>query len=253
MTAVTTHFITGANRGIGFELVKKYSDEGAKNLIIATARNVEKAVELQALADKNKNVQIIQLDVADSESIATLDSRVAKITDGIDVFISNGAIADSFYGVLEAKKKVWEDHYYTNALGPILVYQQLHKYLLKRSTRKVIFISTLAASITGFFPASASAYGQSKAALNYSVKELSFELKGDNFIVVAVHPGAVSTDMGNAGLAIIKKNNPEISAAIDDMIITSDVSSAGLKKVFDGLKEEQNGLFLNFDGSELPF
>ncbi|KAK6453669.1 uncharacterized protein RJT20DRAFT_148381 [Scheffersomyces xylosifermentans] len=216
------YFITGANRGIVFELVKKYSDEGAQNFIIPTARNVEKAVELKALAEKNKNVQIIQLDVADSESIATLDS-------------------------------FWEEHFYTNTLGPILVYQKLHKLLLKRTTRKVIFTSTIAASITSFFPTSTSAYGQSKAALNYSVKELSFELKADKFTVVAVHPGTVATEMGNFGVSAIKKNNPEFTSAIDASVITSEQSPTAMKKLFDDLKEEQSGFFWSYDGSEIPF
>lgn len=64
-----------------------------------------------------------------------------------------------------------------------------------KKTGKIFFISSVRGSLNGFFPASLSAYGQSRAALNYSMKELSFELKEEGFTVVAFHAGVVLSDM----------------------------------------------------------
>ncbi|KAK6456866.1 uncharacterized protein RJT20DRAFT_144881 [Scheffersomyces xylosifermentans] len=230
-----TYFIIGANRGIGFNLAKSYSEENPHNVVLATARNVECATELQNLAKQNKNVFIVQLDIADSNSIDKLDAQISTLTDGIDVFISNAGVANAYTTVFDAPKK------------------KIYKFLLKRETRKVIFISTAGASITGFFPVSSSAYGQSKAALNYSVKELSFELEPENFIVVAVHPGTVSIDLGTTGISQLKKNRPELAETLDSLVISPNESISGLKKLFDSLEKKHNGFFWSYDGSEIPF
>ncbi|ABN67415.1 Predicted short chain-type dehydrogenase [Scheffersomyces stipitis CBS 6054] len=241
-----TYFVTGGNRGIGFELVKQAADAGHK--VIATARDVAKATELQKLADSNKNVKIVTLDVADVKSIEALDAQLAAVTDGIDVAILNAGISDAYYKVVDAPRQVWIDHYLVNSLGPVLVFQKLYKYLQKRETKKVVFISTLVGSITDFIPVSVSAYGQSKAALNYSVKELSFELKPEGFVTIALSPGLVTSDMGSYGAKKLTESAPEAGAALASSAITAEESSAAILKIVDGLAEKDNGLFLNYTG-----
>lgn len=75
-----------------------------------------------------------------------------------------------------------------------------------------------------------------QAALNAATKSMSIDLKKDNILVTAMHPGWVKTDMGG-------KNAP----------LDVDTSVTGIFNTIDKLGEDDNGKFLNYDGSELPW
>ncbi|CAG85936.2 DEHA2C04598p [Debaryomyces hansenii CBS767] len=252
MTKQTVYFITGGNRGIGFNLVKELS-ERENNVVITTARKPEDATELNKLIKSNSNVHVVKLDVSSKQSNLDAAGEVAKIAEGIDVFISNAAIADSYKTVLETDEELWTSHWKTNVLGSIFSYQAFYPLLAKGNDKQIIFISSLVGSIGGFFDASVSAYGQSKAALNYTTKEISFELREQGFTVVAVHPGMVSTDMGNHGKSRILKSAPHLKDAIEGLVINPETSASSLLSVIDKLSTDDNGKFISYDGSELPW
>ncbi|SJM81708.1 uncharacterized protein ZBIST_0075 [Zygosaccharomyces bailii] len=252
----TTYFITGGNRGIGFNLVKILS-ASPSNVIIASIRgstSLPKNKELEDLRKDRENIHVVQLDITEEESINKVANEIKETPsfDGIDIFISNSGISDAYYEVLQAPKKVWLDHYTTNTLGPILVLQQLYPLLLLKKTRKLFFISSLAGSITGFVPFSLSAYGQSKAALNYTIKELSFELKSKDFITVAFHPGMVLTDMGQYGISKFKDADLKINFS-NFKSLSPEESATELIHVFGKISVEDNGKFYNYDGTLAEF
>ena len=249
-----TYFIIGGSRGIGFNLVKILS-ASTGNTVITSIRgspSIPKNKQVEDLAKIRKNIHIVQLDLTKDESIGNIADEIKKTPFflGIDIFIACSAVSDSYYKVLETPKSVWLNHYSTNALGPILALQKVYPLLLLKKTRKIFFISSVAGSINAFVPLSVSAYGQSKAALNYAVKTLSFELKPEGFTVVAFHPGMVSTDMGQYGIDHFKEKNIDISGV---NIITPEESASALIDVFRKILPEDNGKFFNYDGSEGVF
>ncbi|KAK6462839.1 hypothetical protein DFJ63DRAFT_287121 [Scheffersomyces coipomensis] len=246
-----TYFITGANRGIGFEITKYLVASNPENKIIATVRDISKATALKELS---KNVIVFSLDLGNQQSIDAIPSELEKIkVDAIDVFVSNAAIADSYLTVLDCPKKTWLEHYEINVLAPILIFQKVYKALTKSTTKKVVFISSGAGSLTGYVPTPVSAYGQSKAALNFSVIELSAELKPEGFTVAAISPGIVSTDMGSYGFTKISANSPHLVEALSGLSLTPEQSGTAVGKVIETLSEEDNGKFLNFDHTETPY
>lgn len=249
-TSGKTYFITGGNRGIGFSIVKQLA-QNPNNTIIATARDPTSAQELQALSKSNQSVHIVKLDVSSSESIAELDSQLSQIAkDGIDTFISNAAIADAYTTILDTEKSTFLNHYTTNVIGPIEITKILYPYLAKKETKQLIYTSSLVGSLSGFFPVSTSAYGQSKAALNHTVLSLSNELKDLGFTVVAVHPGAVKSDMGSYGVDLLYKKSPDVAKYLVDNFITVEQSANDqITKVYQKLTKESNGKFYNYDGS----
>ena len=252
MTNETVYFITGGNRGIGFNLVKQIS-ERKNSVVITTARKPEDAAELNELVKTNSNVYVVKLDVTSKQSNLEAAAEVAKLVDGIDVFISNAAIADSFKTVLDTDEEVWTSHWKTNVLGNIFLYQAFYPLVANGNKKQIIFVSSAAASMGGFFEMSTSAYGQSKAALNYTTKEISFELRDQGFTVVAVSPGMVSTDMGNYGKKNIISSAPQFKEMIEAILITPETSASSLLSVFDKLSTDDNGKFLSYDGTELPW
>ncbi|KAK6460296.1 hypothetical protein DFJ63DRAFT_337667 [Scheffersomyces coipomensis] len=249
-----TYFITGGNRGIGFELVHQFAELNDKNIVIATTRSPARSEELVELAKKFTNIHVIDLDVGDEKSIDTIDDQLEKIgIKGIDTFISNAGISTSLAPTLETTSAIYLNHYNINTLGPILVFQKIYKYLLAKETRKAIFVSSIAGSLTNFLPLHTTAYGQSKASLNFSLIQLAKELESEKFIVIPVHPGAVATDMADAAIAHIKEVNPEFYEAVKDSMLTPEKSAEGLVSVIEGFTEKDNGIFYDYKGEVLSF
>jgi len=250
----TSYIVTGANRGIGFELVKKLS-ENVDNVIVATSRSLERA---EALRNLNKqNIEIIQLDVTDS--VDELKAALAKLKFlakyGVDVFIQNAGIGFlpkvpdyTIDQPIESYTKFFEG----NTLSSVKFYQAIYPYWLKEHagvTKKGVYVSSVAGTI-GDLAFTTFAYGLSKAALNFHAKHTSFEHSNSenptlkSSITVAIHPGLVLTDMGTPGA---KAYN------LESIAITPEQSGESVVKLIEGLKSEDNGEFLNYDGTKLNY
>lgn len=239
-------FIAGATRGIGFELTKQLSDVSS-NTVIASARNIATSPDLKKLSEERSNVKIVNLDVSSESSVSQLDAQLQIVaSDGIDTIILNAGIFESFVPALTATREQYLKHYTTNVLGPIEVTKVAYPYLLKRSTRQLFFISSIAGSLTNHLALSSSAYGQSKAALNYTVKELDLELRSDNVTVLAIHPGSVLTDTAVATLN--KMGLYENFEQIVERPIQTTESAAGIAKLVNSVTFEQSGQFVNWEG-----
>lgn len=117
----------------------------------------------------------------------------------------------------------------------------------------MIYISTVSGSLSGFFPISTSAYGQSKAALNHAILSLSNELKDEGFTVVAIHPGAVGTESGDTAFKNLTENHPELMKGFEEQVITPEESVIGQIALYEKLTKEDNGKFLDYQGSEIPY
>ena len=220
--ASPTVLITGANRGLGLEFARQYSEAGWT--VIGTARKPESADDLNAL-----DVEVLQLDVLDQDSIAAL----AKAVDGrgIDMLINNAGIFPRVNGIAEVNADDYARTLMVNTLGPTLVTQALMPNLRASDKKQVINITSGLGSIENN---SGRYYGyrESKAALNMFTKTLAMELGGEGFICLAIHPGWVRTDMGgeNANLS------PEESVT-------------GMREVIDNLTAADNGTYRGVDGS----
>jgi NAD(P)-dependent dehydrogenase (short-subunit alcohol dehydrogenase family) len=179
-------FISGANRGIGLELVKIAVDRGY--IVFAGVRTTSKAVVLNNLAAKNPNVHIVKL-----ESVSVSDAHAAaevveQVTGGLDVVIANAGIANNWQPVTEIDLSSLNDHYQVNAVGPIILFQALYPLLAKRQTRKFVTVSTMGASIERTIPVPSTVYGSSKAALNYITRSIHKEHSPEGFVVFPIHP-----------------------------------------------------------------
>ncbi|KAH3671477.1 hypothetical protein OGAPHI_000179 [Ogataea philodendri] len=245
MSNSTTYFIAGASRGLGLELSTQLA-KTSSNKIYATYRTKSTAQGLFDLAAAHNNVELLVVDLNSEESIESL-----KLPDEIDIVIMNAGIADSYYPVLEAKRDSFLRHFITNAVGPITLFQQVFPHL--SPSARAYFISSFGGSITGDVPLAVSAYGASKAALNYSVKKLSVEQPNITFVLV--HPGVLRTDMGDYGKKAVAGDNKELQAMFDGMSVPAEVSAAGVIEVVDTFnKPSDTGKFVDaLTKSELPF
>ncbi|KAI0628099.1 NAD-P-binding protein [Trametes polyzona] len=233
----TTWLVTGASRGIGFEIVRQLL-QSPNNLVIAACRSPEKASALNALKDSAKGtLHLIQFDVTDWDSIRAAPKAIAPILGdrGLDYLINNAGIAvedTAFKFDPEEMLRVLR----TNAVGPALVSQTLLPFLDKSSTKKILNISSTLGSVASadtFGPRGAS-YSMSKSALNM----LTYKQKQERPDITAITlcPGWVKTDMGG-----------------QEAQLEPQESISGILKVITSAKPEDSGKYFRYNGEHIPW
>jgi NAD(P)-dependent dehydrogenase (short-subunit alcohol dehydrogenase family) len=154
---VMTVLVTGANRGIGLEMVKQMKDRGLN--VIGTARKPDEAKELRATG-----ARVEQLDVTDAASLAALASRLEGVA--IDMLVNNAGVGGQPpVSFRETDFAAIDWTFAVNSIGPMRVTQALLKNLEAGRHKTIIQISSVMGSIErnrgGYY-----GYRASKAALN---------------------------------------------------------------------------------------
>ena len=198
--------VTGANKGIGFEVVRQLRREGFR--VFLGARD-EKAG--RAAADKlnkesgNKDsdlvtshsplVTFLKIDVTKIDSIKSAAEEFSKQSARLDALINNaGILLDGDKEILTATPEIFETTLRTNALGVLLVSQAFVPFLKKSDAPRVVNVSSGGGQLDGGADGWAPAYCISKTALNGVTVQLAAKLP--DFAVNSVCPGWVRTDMG---------------------------------------------------------
>lgn len=215
--------VTGANRGIGLELVKQLQARGAT--VVAICRNGSSA--LNALGVRIES----GFDLSEPSSWSAIASRLAQ--DEIELLIHNAGIA-SIHDKDTLDLDAVLAQFSTNAVAPLFLTRALAAQLA--SGAKVALISSRMGSITDNTSGGYHGYRMSKAALNAAGVSLAHELKPANVALVILHPGAVRT-------------------AMTDQTGTMDGSQSarGLLERIDELTLETTGRFLHMSGEVLPW
>jgi NAD(P)-dependent dehydrogenase (short-subunit alcohol dehydrogenase family) len=187
-----TAVITGANRGLGLELVKKFAAEGWQ--VIAACRDTASFPP----AEVKEQVQIAELDVSSEQSIDSFISSVKTV----DLLINNAGIYDDGDEATFAKTtKIFE----TNVFGPRILTERLKSTVSQLKT--IVSISSNAGRFARAHTGARWAYGASKAALNFAMT--GFASLHPDIVSILVDPGWMHTDMGGHGAPI----DPAQSAA----------------------------------------
>jgi NAD(P)-dependent dehydrogenase (short-subunit alcohol dehydrogenase family) len=221
--------VTGANRGIGLELVRQFLARG--DSVIGVARDPGGAKELKGLSGE---LQLVACDIAMDTSAKAL---AREIEGPVDVLVNNAGIIGKRATGLEALEM--DDllaTYNTNALGMLRVTRALLPNLKEGAGKKILNVSTGMGSIEDNTSGGAWAYRLSKAALNMATKNLAHELAPAGISCVAVNPGWVQTDMGGS----------QAPMKVEE-------SASRLIKIIDEMKPTQSGSFLNNDGTPYPY
>lgn len=236
--------ISGANRGIGLDLVRRYLEQ-EDSLIFATCRRPEKADDLQLLAEKYpKRLQIIPLDVSDEAAIYRCIEAIQAQVDGLELLINNagsypGGVdaqegSSAIFGSLEMGAMV--DVFHVNTVAPVIVAQAAASLLRRGKAARVINVSSDAGSITKREHGCNYTYPASKAALNMMTRCLAGDFRDASVIVISIHPGWIQTDMGGI----------HAPRTLEDTM-------PGMIRVIDSLNIADTGSFFNWDGTRIPW
>lgn len=229
--------ITGSNRGMGLGWTKHFLNEGY--MVIATARNTEKASELISLKKQyKKKLRIEKLDVTSEEDMAALSNTLKTNKIKIDLAISNAGVTMlEEFGSWTAKG--FGLNYRVNTLGAALFAQAIAPYL--KDGAKLIQLSSGAGSITWQKASTLErtkdldGYRVSKAGLNMLTKVLSIRLAERKIIVISMQPGGVLTQM-----------NPDGKLTVEEAV-------GYMSETIAKLTFENSGTFINYKGKKMAW
>jgi NAD(P)-dependent dehydrogenase (short-subunit alcohol dehydrogenase family) len=188
-----TALVTGANKGIGFEIVRELSRLGLR--VFLGARNVKAGRTAAEKLGADGEVAFVEMDIADPDSIRRAAQEVGRQCDRLDVLINNaGILLDEDKGALTITPEIFEKTVRTNTLGPWLVTQAFVPLLKKSRGPRVVNVSSGGGQLEDGADGWAPAYCVSKTALNGVTVQLAAALP--KFAVNSVCPGWVRTEMG---------------------------------------------------------
>jgi NAD(P)-dependent dehydrogenase (short-subunit alcohol dehydrogenase family) len=190
-----TALVTGANRGIGFEIAKQLGVAGFKVFLGARNETAGKAA-VEKLKQENLNVHFLKIDVADKAGIFAAAEEFGKEAETLEVLINNAGIMLDKGNILETSTEFLEKTLGTNTFAPIYVIQAFHKYL--RSGSRIVNMSSGLGALSSMGN-STPAYSISKTALNAVTRQFAAVLQEQGIAINSVCPGWVKTDMGGKG------------------------------------------------------
>ncbi|CAL1296320.1 unnamed protein product [Larinioides sclopetarius] len=248
--------ITGANRGIGLEIVKQLVNlPKPPRLLFATYRDKSTVQALEEIRDSSKQTQIllIQMDITNSKDIESARKTVEDLVGakGLDLLINNAGVLKT-EGFPEIAGENMLYHFSTNTVGPVMVLKEMFPLLQRSVAHKttetdvfrttVLNLSSLGASMGKMRVENPDkwlqglGYRTSKAALNMAMRMIACTMKDSGVLMVNLCPGWVKTDMGS-------------NAA--DLEVSESVSA--IFKTLSQLNDSHHGAFIDRNGKTIPF
>ena len=205
-------FITGANRGIGYETAKKLAETGVK--VILGSRDLDKGKKaVSELSSNGINVDLVKYDAFDQDAPQKVFEFISEKYKKLDILINNaGVLLTGNLFVTNSSTvsdKDIKDTFQTNLFSVISLTQKLLPLIKKSDAGRIVNVSTILSSLTlhssadsPISPAKEFAYNASKTALNAFTIHLALELKDTKIKVNSGHPGWVKTELGGPNAPI---------------------------------------------------
>jgi NAD(P)-dependent dehydrogenase (short-subunit alcohol dehydrogenase family) len=186
--------VTGANKGIGYEIARQLAEEGF-HVFVGARKIPEGKQAAEAIATSGGSTEFIEIDVIDRASIEKAAKTIAGKVDHLDVLVNNAGIMQDSKGIAEVDEKTFLATLTTNTLGPLRVTQAFLPLLMKSAHGTVANLSSGLGQLSEMgetYPA----YSISKTALNAVTRQFAAALRDKGITVNSVCPGWVKTDMG---------------------------------------------------------
>ena len=197
--------ITGANKGLGFEMARQLGRSGVT--VVLAARDPQKGEAAAAkLRGEGLDAHFLKLDVTNAVDHAAAAAFLADKFGRLDILINNAGIStDGMNGgkASETTGDVIHRTFETNFFAPVALTQALLPLLKNSAAGRIVNMSSILGSQmlhadpnSPIYNFKSLSYDASKAALNSFTIHLAHELKDTKIKVNSAHPGWVKTDMG---------------------------------------------------------
>ena len=210
--------VTGANKGIGYEVARQLATSGCAVLLGARSQALgEEAVA--RLAAENLDVRYIPIDLDDSAAIVAAARRIDADFGRLDILVNNAGIAVQGDGPPSISSlEAIERDYRVNFIGTVAVTQVMLPLLRKAPAARIVNVSSGLGSLTKtgdrafqFVAYKYLGYAASKAALNMLTVQLAYELRDTAIKVNSADPGYTATDLnGHRGTQTVAEGAVEI-------------------------------------------
>ena len=228
--------ITGASRGIGYELCKQLLSQNIE--VIATYRSENKTKLLSDLKENSENLHLFKMDVSSDESVQNAINLISVKFDYIDTIFNNAGILD-WSTLNEVTTESFSEIYETNVIGAFRVSKLSLSLLQKSNEPLIVNLSSRLGSISlrgRSQLGGAVAYQCSKAALNMLTVQMAIDYKVYGVRVISMSPGWVKTDMGG------KDAKYEVEESV--RLFLAQINQ---------LPSSSSGLFIGEDGENIPW
>jgi NAD(P)-dependent dehydrogenase (short-subunit alcohol dehydrogenase family) len=234
--------ITGANKGIGFEVARQLAAKGMRVLLGARDTTRGQAAVDALHAQGLHEVELITIDVTSQESIDKAASEIEQRFGVLDVLINNAGIFIGYDSPSQATQADLRMTFDTNFFGAVAVAQAFLPLLRKSAHARIINVSSGLGSIalhsdpaSPYFQYNILSYCASKTALNAFSVMLANELRDSGIKVNAADPGYTATDLNH-------NSGPQTVAEGSEAIVT--LATAG--------PDSQTGAYIDRHGT-LPW
>ena len=201
--------VTGANKGIGFEVARQLSKDHGMTVLIGARDEARGKAAADKLSADGVDARFVPLDVTDPASVEAAARWVEREFGGtLDVLVNNAGVSLEMCAPSGSELAKLKATYDTNVFGPFLVTKTMLPLLKRSAAGRIVNVSSGLGSLTqnsdpGWEYAAIKplAYNSSKAALNMQTVLFAAELAKDTKIKVnAADPGYTATDMnGHSG------------------------------------------------------
>jgi NAD(P)-dependent dehydrogenase (short-subunit alcohol dehydrogenase family) len=220
-------FITGGNRGLGFQTALDLKNPHTK--VVIGARDLKRGEDaVRKLRAAGVDADVLKFDVTNSaDHQAAFDYFNAKYG-RLDILINNAGIAGGTipgvgpeHSASEVPPDLLNKVFATNFFAPVALTNKLLPLIKKSPAGRIVNLSSILASLTlqadpnsPIYNSKSFAYGASKTALNAFTVHLAYELRHTNIKVNSAHPGWVKTDMGGERAPMELSEGGKTSAAL---------------------------------------
>jgi len=231
---LSTVLITGANRGIGLELVRQYAAAGW--MVVATCREPASARELHGMARERPGmIEVLPLSVTEPEEIEALPGKLGD--QPLHLLVNNAGLRPREASVLgSVDPAAFMEAMRVNALGALKVTEALLPNLQGGERPLVVMMSSSLGSLARNQEGGDYGYRAGKAAMNAVMRSLAVDLKPLGITVISLHPGWVRTRMGGSHARL-----------------SVEESVTAMRSVLDQVSPDDTGKFLRHDGREEPW
>ncbi|MTV81325.1 SDR family oxidoreductase [Secundilactobacillus folii] len=206
--------VTGANRGMGFEISKELAQHG-QHVILGARNQLKGKLAADELKDAGLDVDVVELDVTSHESISTAVKTIAQKYGRLDILVNNAGAAFDHHQApsvlsLENIRKDFDINYF----GLVDNTQQFLPLLKQSKSAKILNMSSMMGSKTAaldphsiVYRATAVGYQSAKAAANMFTVQLAKEMQNAHWPITVntVDPGMVATSFGGGDPEKVKK------------------------------------------------
>ena len=183
--------ITGASRGIGAAVAKRYAAEGAHVILCARTVGGLEAVD-DAIKAKGGAATLVPIDVTQFEKIDQLGAQIAERFGRLDILVGNAATLGDLTPLTHAGPKAWDRILNTNLTANWRLLRSFDPLLRRSDAGRAIFVTSgVATHATAYW----GPYAVSKAALEMMVRTYAAEVATTHIRANLIDPGAVRTGM----------------------------------------------------------